>query len=99
MQSDLVDDFRSELRPRLYEVLKYLGDQSDPMAFSWYVDLMAQLDSATCEEDLLMFSVELSKAAFLGFQYDETAWRLIDDLLAHAQQLAHTLSAAGSDYH
>ena len=69
------------------------------MAFSWYVELMTQLDDAQSEEDLLMFSVELSKAAFLGFQYDETAWQLIDDLLAHAQQLAHTLSAAGNDYH
>ena len=99
MQNELVQSVKAQLRPKLYQVINYLADGGDPSAFAWYVALLSMLDEADSEIQLLEFSIELSKAAFLGFQYDEPASLLIDSLLAEAEGIAHTFTADPAQSH
>ena len=93
MENDLVQSVKAKLRPKLHQIIKYLSEGGDPSAFAWYVSLLTMLDEADSEIHLIEFSIELSKAAFLGFQYDDVASLLIDNLLAEAESIAHAFTA------
>ncbi|MEM6999558.1 MAG: hypothetical protein AAF529_02145 [Pseudomonadota bacterium] len=89
------------LRPKFSAVIEYLGDQHDPLATSFFVELLVQLNSAKVEEHLLELCLALSTTAFMGFVFDEHSAALVDDLLASAESVALTFSAgsSGSDPH
>ena len=99
MADESVQSVKAQLRPKLHQVINYLADGGDPAAFAWYVALLSMLDEAESEIQLLEFSIELSKAAFLGFQYDDVACLLIDNLLAEAEVIARTFTADPNQPH
>lgn len=95
----LVASVQARLRPHFLTVLNYLADQGEPLCLSYFMDMLQQLDSAQEETDLMLLCFELSKAAFLGFQYDATSMQLVDQLLEEAQQIAQTLTASNVGVH
>ncbi|MEE2785461.1 MAG: hypothetical protein VYE04_18995 [Pseudomonadota bacterium] len=90
----LVASVQACLRPHFLTLLRYLADEGEPLCLSYFMDLLQQLDNAEEEADLILLCFELSKAAFLGFQYDATSMQLVDRLLEEAQQIAQTLTAS-----
>ncbi|MBL6691590.1 MAG: hypothetical protein ISP91_14485 [Pseudomonadales bacterium] len=60
--------------------------------FSGVLNLLADPND---EEMVLAATIELSRCAFLGFQYTEDARLKIDKILEDAIDLAHTMSASG----
>ena len=98
-QPRVVGEVKAQLRPKLLTVVNYLADDGDTAAFAWYVSLVTMLDAAESEVELIGFSIELSKAAFLGFQYDNVAHLLIDELLEVAEHIAHAFTADNNNPH
>lgn len=60
--------------------------------FSGVLNLLADPND---EEMILAATIELSKCAFLGFDYSVEAQIRIDKILEDAIDLAHTMSASG----
>ena len=68
-------------------------DQLDQHTF--FSGLLPLLADPEREEMVLAAVIELSKCAFLGFQFSPCAALLIDQLLERSIDLAHTMSADG----
>ena len=100
LTNDLVADVaRAELGPKLDLLLKQLDVDSDLQALSFFTAALVSLQQAVDGADIGELFVQLSTVAFLGFEFSSLQARLVDELLAEAKQLAHTLSAHTSKPH
>lgn len=87
---------RSQLEPLFKVVLDELAEGGDSLAFAFFAERMGELNTAEGEEDVINMFINLSQAAFLGFQYTEQSWAKVDDLLAQAESVSHAMTANGS---
>lgn len=83
-----------DLTKRIDEVLTVLGDR-EPLASAFFVGLKRALAAARDEEDLIAAFVMLSTTAFQGFELPPDSLATIDALLADAERIAFTFTAAG----
>jgi hypothetical protein len=83
-----------DLTKRIDDVLAVLGDR-EPLASAFFVGLQRALEAARDEEDLIAAFVMLSTTAFQGFELPRDSLATIDALLADAERIAFTFTAAG----
>lgn len=76
----------------LCEVLRQEGEVDQYEYFTALLPLLAEPER---EEMVLAAVIELSKCAFLGFEYSPLVALQIDQLLERSIDLAHTMSADG----
>ena len=88
-----VDSVKSDLLPKLGDLLTHLLDTEQAEAAAFFSRVFYDLNAVTGEEQLLEVFIELSTTAFLGIDFDNAALALIDDVLMHAEQVAATFSA------
>lgn len=86
---------KDKLEPLFMEVLHDLSEGGDPLAFAFFLDRLKEMRLAEQEEDVLAVFLNLSQAAFLGFQFSEGAWHKVDTLLAEAEAVAFAMTAQG----
>ena len=60
-------------------------------------ELAIQLAQAKTEADLLGWCIELSRAAFIGIDYDQVSWALADEILADAELISMTFTASSEN--
>lgn len=87
-----VDDVKSALRPKFFELIEYLDQTEQTAACAFFTNLLTILNAATHEEELLGFFIELSSTAFVGLQFDQEAADRIDHILAYSMEIAETFS-------
>ena len=66
---------------------------------AFFTNLLAILNSAQAEEELLGFFIELSSTAFVGLQFDEDSAARIDHILAYSMEIAETFSVGTESPH
>ena len=76
----------------LCQVLVEEGEMDQHAFFTGLLPLLAEPER---EEMVLAAVIELSKCAFLGFQFSPSVALQIDQLLERSIDLAHTMSANG----
>ncbi|MCX2980813.1 hypothetical protein EYC98_07970 [Halieaceae bacterium IMCC14734] len=95
----MIEDVRNRLLPRLQLLIQYLEKTEDSAALPFFQSLQASLVAANSEVELQELFLILATAAFQPFTLDSTAALLVDEVLALAEQVAHTLSAASDSPH
>lgn len=100
MSTVLADDVRRELLPLVERVQREL-EGGDPDALTFFERIRRHLEQATTEEHLADAFMDLSTAAFVldGVEWPPGAMLFVDMLLARAQDIASTLSAASTTSH
>lgn len=96
--SDFADVVTTEVIEPMQVVCKVLADDNNHAAFAFFSNLLFQLDDPNNEALVLATVIELSRCAFLGFEYSFEAQVAINDLLDRSIAMSHTMSA-GSDAH
>lgn len=91
------EDFPEVVTRDLVEPLKDLcvlfdAEQAN-QEFAFFSNLLFHLRDPADEAEVLYAVIELSKCAFLGFDYSDQARLQIDALLERAITLSHTMSA------
>ena len=94
-----VVEVKALLKPQLMTLLEYLQTQDETTGLVYFTGLLVQLEAAEEEADLLAFCIELSKAAFVGIQYDDVSWHLTDTILADAERVSMTFLANENQVH
>ena len=94
--SDFADVVVTEIREPLQAVCKILADESNHVAYAFFANLLFGLDDPSDEAAVIMTVIELSKCAFLGFEYTATQQEAINELLDRAIAVSTTMSADGT---
>lgn len=95
MQSEpAVVEVQQLIQPKLTRLIEYVNDQHEMTASIYFTELAIQLAQAKTEADLLGWCIELSRAAFVGIQYDDVSWALADEILADAERISLTFTAS-----
>ena len=81
------------IQPKLERLIEYVSEQHEFTASVYFTELAIQLAQARTEQDLLGWCIELSRAAFVGIQYDHVSWTLADEILADAERISMTFTA------
>jgi hypothetical protein len=79
----------------IIELCALLMEEDELEQHAFFSGLLPLLAEPIQEEQVLAAVIELSRCAFLGFQYSPMAALQIDQLLAQSIDLAHTMSAQG----
>ena len=85
------------IQPKLSRLIEYVNEQHELTAAVYFTELAIQLAQAKTEPDLLGWCIELSKAAFVGIQYDHISWALADEILADAERVSLTFTASSDN--
>ncbi len=96
--TDPIDYAKAVLAKDLQTLAIRLTDE-DTAAATFFISILYQLNACMDETDLAQLFVELSTAAFHGFQMQGESIALVDRVLANAETIAHTMSADGSHPH
>ncbi|MCR9277110.1 MAG: hypothetical protein NXH85_03975 [Pseudomonadaceae bacterium] len=99
MTDPLVPQITQQLAPPLRVLIDKLIERDEPLSAVFFSNLRTALDRASSEEDLLMFSLELSQCAFVGLDYGEESAAEIDRFLALAEAISHVMSAQPGTAH
>ena len=94
-----VEQVQTLLCPKLERVVRYMEASFEETGKAYFGDLLKQLQAARAEEDLLAWTIELSKAAFVGIEYDNVSWTLTDEILADAERVSMTFLADDTRQH
>ncbi len=94
-----VVEVQTIIRPKLERLIEYVADQAEPIAPTFFTDLLVQLIEDGVEEDLLAWCIKLSKTAFVGIQFDTVSWALADEILADAERISKTFLASEETPH
>lgn len=86
---------REEILPGLHALCAQLEQENDATAHAFFRDVARSVEAARDTEDLAAPFIALSTSAFRGFVFGPVATVLLDQVLEAAQNMAHTLSAAG----
>lgn len=93
-QQVFIEQVQGILQPRFAVLLEVLAEHPDTRIFAFFAGLTSSLQAAEEEADIIMLFAEMSRAAFLGFEYDAHTWALTDELLAASEQIAQTMTAS-----
>jgi len=96
---DALEQARDELIPLLVALDAELEQHGDAEMRAFFARIARMLRHASDVEDLAGPFLELSTCAFRGFRPGLAAGRLIDGVLAAAQEISHTLSASAETPH
>ena len=89
------DVVNSELTLPILNLCKLLASEKRYEEYTYFAGLLPLLSEPEREDLILAAVLELSKCAFLGFEYSSEAACQIDQLLERSINLAHTMSAEG----
>jgi len=89
-----VIEVQTLIQPKLSRLIEYVNEQHEMTASIYFAELAVQLAQAKSEPDLLGWCIELSRAAFVGINYDETSWALADEILEDAERISMTFMAS-----
>lgn len=84
-----------ELTQPIEMLCQVLHQEGESDQYEFFTGLLPLLAEPEREEMVLAAVIELSKCAFLGFEYSPLVALQIDQLLARSIDLAHTMSADG----
>ena len=82
------------ITPKLTRLIEYVNEQHELTASVYFTELAIALAQAKTEPDLLGWCIELSRAAFVGINYDQVSWALTDEILADAERISLTFTAS-----
>lgn len=99
MSDSVVPQITEQLSPLLAALIDHLIERDEPVSAVFFSNLRSALDRANSEEDLIMFSLELSQCAFVGLDYGGESAGEIDGFLAVAEAISHAMSAQPGDSH
>ena len=85
----------SEITQPIEMLCEVLYEEGELHQHAFFTALLPLLAEPEREEMVLAAVIELSKCAFLGFEYSPLVAYQIDQLLARSIDLAHTMSADG----
>ena len=88
-----------EMTPAVEALVSYLNQSRQLEALAFFTQVQARLDKVHDEEQLLDLFVLLSMTAFQGFSMDVFAAMMADQVLAYAEQVAHTYSSDDETVH
>lgn len=91
--SDFGSVVKTELTDPLLDLCDLFADEKAHEPFTFFSGVLNLLHDPNDEEMVLAATIELSKCAFLGFEYSWEAQMKIDAILERAINLAHTMSA------
>ena len=91
---------RSEIRPLLEALCGLTVTESETAEqHAYFAMLLEHLDKCRDSADLADTFVNLSSAAFLGFDYEAEVAVILDQVLEKAETLAETLSVQDRERH
>lgn len=99
MSDPVVPQITKQLAPVLSTLIASLVRRDEPLSAVFFSNLKHALDRANSEEDLIMFSLELSQCAFVGLDYGVESATEIDRFLALAESISHAMSAQPGNAH
>lgn len=99
MSNSVVPQITKQLTPLLTTLIANLVARDEPLSAVFFSNLRYALDRADSEEDLIMFSLELSQCAFVGLDYGVESATEIDRFLALAESISHAMSAQPGNAH
>lgn len=96
----MVEQVRSRLMPILAEILDSLAQEKNDTVAAFFDDIRKQLERVETEADLMGPFLQLAGTAPVvnAAGVAPATWLKIDELLALAQELAHTLSAGAQQH-
>ncbi len=83
----------NELTLPIVALCEILVEEDEMEQYVFFAGLLPLLSEPEREEKVLAAVMELSKCAFLGFEFSPVVASLVDGLLARSIELAHTMSA------
>ncbi|MBT3624606.1 MAG: hypothetical protein HON77_19635 [Gammaproteobacteria bacterium] len=86
---------RNEITMPIVELCETMLEEGEMEQHAFFQGLLPLLAEPDREEMVLAAVIELSKCAFLGFNYSPLVAMRIDQLLERSIDLAHTMSADG----
>ena len=95
----VTDQIKAQLAPALQTLVAKLSEREEPVSELFFRNLASMLDRAQSEEDLILFSMELSTCAFVGLDYGMQSASDIDGFLALAEGISHTMSVGPDTPH
>lgn len=96
---DLLDSARAQLTPPLEAVIESFDESADPAPVAFFTLILMNLHRLEDDGDLMGLFFELSSTAFQGFVFNPAQAQLVDSLLAVAENIAFTLTAADDNAH
>ena len=90
---DFQEIVKNEITQPIVALCELLVDEGEMEQHAFFAGLLPLLLDPEREEMVLAAVIELSKCAFLGFQYSDSVALQIDSLLERSIDLAHTMSA------
>ncbi len=99
MSDYVVTQISEQLAPELAALIDRLIARDEPLSAVFFSNLRSALDRANTEEDLIMFAMELSQCAFVGLDYGLASASEIDQFLALAEAISHTMSVQPGGLH
>lgn len=94
MPSDFASVVRAELTDPILDLCRLFADEKAHDQFTFFSGILNLLHDPDDEEMVLTACIELSKCAFLGYEYSLDAQLKIDAILERAINLSHTMSAS-----
>lgn len=96
----MVDQIRAQMLPILSDIIGSLEDESDDVVAMFFVGIRDQLMNVESEEELMEPFLQLAGTAPVvnAAGVDPRVLFKIDELLALAHELAHTLSASSQQH-
>lgn len=85
----------ARLTQPILALCQLFADEEAYEPYTFFSGVLNLLADPNDEEMILAATIELSKCAFLGFDYSVEAQIRIDKILEDAIDLAHTMSASG----
>ena len=90
---------RLQLAPLIETVLEQLDPERQILESSFFTLRLIEAKQMAEPQDLLHLFLELSTTAFQGFSFTAEQASSIDQLLAVAENISHTLTAPSEDAH
>lgn len=99
MTASVVAQIKDQLEPALGRLIAELSEREEPVSEVFFRNLEVLLRRAGSEEDLILFSMELSTCAFVGLDYGPRSALSIDEFLALAESISHAMSVGPDTTH
>ena len=93
--SDFSQIVEQDLTQPILELCQLFADEQAYDQHTFFSGILNMLADPSDEEMILAAVIELSRCAFLGFDYSLEAQLRIDAILEKAINLSHTMSASG----
>lgn len=94
-----IHDVITTLTPNVGQLVEHLELTGQTQALSFFQQVQHRLEHVEEEDELLELFMMLSMTAFQGFQLDPLGAMLADQILAYAEQIAHTYSVSSGTAH